>query len=146
MWVWYLTAWEQDEYYLARKTRKIIHIWSPKKVVFWLVALLALPWHPNNPLMTLITLFQEDSLARHSAAWEEKRINYGHWAVLIQSFMTPLFYGWEGSSSGKIVIMQKDQYFLKPDEEVKFIDGRTWSPLKWSLMISLEFCTMYIKK
>ena len=87
---------------------------KPKKVVFWLVALLALPWHPNNPLMTLNMLFRGDNRVRHSAAWKEKRINYD-WAlaVLMQTFVTPLFYGWKGSSSGKIVLMQKDKYFLK---------------------------------
>ena len=35
---------------LGEKIRKIL---SQKKVVFSLVALLALPWHPNNPLMIL---------------------------------------------------------------------------------------------
>ena len=35
------------------KKNKEDSIWSQKKVVFSLVALLALPWHPNNPLMIL---------------------------------------------------------------------------------------------
>ena len=84
---------------MARKTRKIPY--EAKKSSFRLVALLALPWHPNNPLMTLNMLFQEDSLARHSAAWEEKRINYGHWAVLIQPFMT------RSSMGGKALVQEK---------------------------------------
>ena len=71
---------------MARKTRKITY--EAKKSSLRLVALLALPW-------------QEDSLARHSAAWKEKRINYGHWAVLIQPFMT------RSSMGGKALVQEK---------------------------------------
>ena len=56
----------------------------------------------------------------------------------MQTFVTPLFYGWKGSSSGKIVLMQKDKYFLETRWrwEAKFIGGETWSPLKWSVMLN----------
>ena len=53
--------------------RKILY--EAKKVGFWLVGLLALPWHPNNSLMTLNM--------RSSLEREEKKLALGCFSAAI---------------------------------------------------------------
>ena len=63
--------------------RKILY--EAKKVGFWLVGLLALPWHPNNSLMTLKMLFSGGlpCAAQRSLEREEKKLAPGCFSAAI---------------------------------------------------------------